>query len=220
MKPGTNITAHKLTGNIGADITGIDLKQPIGSDLAEQLQTLLATHQVMFFRDQHLNLKQQKTLTAALGPAMRLPYVSPMDDEPDVIKVYKAADEKGGVFGGDWHSDFSFLEAPPSGSVLNAHTLPAYGGDTIWASQAAPWDALPKTLQDLLLGRNVIHVGKPYGVKWAPPAKQQSGSGITMNCGETLQQIRSKPIRLCCKTRQPVAACCSSIPLMSPGFKD
>jgi len=220
MKPGTNITAHKLTGNIGADITGIDLKQPIGSDLAEQLQTLLATHQVMFFRDQHLNLKQQKTLTAAFGPAMRLPYVSPMDDEPDVIKVYKAADEKGGVFGGDWHSDFSFLEAPPSGSVLNAHTLPAYGGDTIWASQAAPWDALPKTLQDLLLGRNVIHVGKPYGVKWAPPAKQQSGSGITMNCGETLQQIRSKPIRLCCKTRQPVAACCSSIPLMSPGFKD
>ncbi len=188
------ITARKLTGNIGAEISGIDLTQPVSHDDAITLRDMLAQHQVMFFRDQHLNLQQQKALTAVFGPALQLPYVKPMKEEPEIIRVYKGADEKGGVFGGDWHSDFSFLELPPSGSVLNAHTLPPYGGDTLWASQTAAWDTLPKPLQQLLLGRDAIHVGKPYGVKWAPPLKERSGSGISMSRGDpTADQEQKHP---------------------------
>ena len=172
---------RKLTGNIGAEISGIDLRETISEAAAATLKDCLALHQVIFLRAQHLDLQQQKTLTGLFGPALQLPYVTPMDAEPEIIRVYKGADEKGGVFGGDWHSDFSFLEVPPSGSVLNAHTLPPYGGDTLWASQAAAWDALPDVLQELLLGRDAIHVGKPYGVKWAPPVKEQSWAGIKMS---------------------------------------
>ncbi len=105
------------------------------------------------------------------GPALQLPYVTPMDTEPEIIRVYKDADEKGGVFGGDWHSDFSFLEVPPSGSVLNAHTLPPFGGDTLWASQAAAWDALPGALQELLLDQIQRHVTRPefcIRYSWTP----------------------------------------------------
>jgi len=178
------LQVRKLTGNIGAEISGIELQQPPDEALAAALRTELAKHQVLFIRDQHLDIAQQKALTAAFGPLMQLPYVKPMETEPDVIRVYKGADEKGGVFGGDWHSDFSFLERPPSGSVLCAHTLPPHGGDTIWASQAAAWDHLPEPLQQLLLGRDAIHVGKPYGIKWAPPKKAQSGAGIQMSRGD------------------------------------
>ena len=178
------LQVRKLTGNIGAEISGIELQQPPDEALAAALRTELAKHQVLFIRDQHLDIAQQKALTAAFGPLMQLPYVEPMETEPDVIHVYKGADEKGGVFGGDWHSDFSFLERPPSGSVLCAHTLPPHGGDTIWASQAAAWDHLPEPLQQLLLGRDAIHVGKPYGIKWAPPKKAQSGAGIQMSRGD------------------------------------
>ena len=178
------LCVRRLTGHIGAEITGIDLRPAPGPELAGQLRALLAEHQVLFFPDQHLGLEQQKAVTATYGPLLQLPYVKPMDGEPDVIRVYKGADERGGVFGGDWHSDFSFLERPPAGSVLSAHTLPPYGGDTIWASQAAAWDYLPEPLQKLLLGRDAIHVGKPYGIKWAPPKAAQSGAGIQMSRGD------------------------------------
>ncbi|WP_108883673.1 TauD/TfdA family dioxygenase [Anderseniella sp. Alg231-50] len=188
------IAIRRLTGNIGAEVTGIDLRDAISETAAVELRECLAQHQVVFFPDQHLDLQQQKMLTAIFGPALQLPYVTPMDAEPEIIRVYKGADEKGGVFGGDWHSDFSFLDAPPSGSVLSAHTLPPYGGDTLWASQAAAWDALPEALQRLLLGRDAIHVGKPYGVKWAPPAKEQSGAGIKMSRGDpTADRERKHP---------------------------
>ena len=189
-----SITVRKLTGHIGAEVSGIELRKTISEADQAALRDCLTRYQVMFFRDQHLDLQQQKALTSVFGPALQLPYVTPMDTEPEIIRVYKGADEKGGVFGGDWHSDFSFLEVPPSGSVLNAHTLPPYGGDTLWASQAAAWEALPGALQELLLGRDAIHVGKPYGVKWAPPVKEQSGAGIKMSRGDpTADQERKHP---------------------------
>lgn len=194
MTAKAHVNIRKLTGRIGAEITGIDLRATISATDAAMLQEQLARHQVIFFPGQHLDLQQQKALTAVFGPTLQLPYVTPMESDPDIIRVYKGADEKGGVFGGDWHSDFSFLEIPPSGSVLNAHTLPPFGGDTLWASQAAAWEALPDALQQLLLGRDAIHVGKPYGVKWAPPIKEQSGAGIQMTRGDpTADRERRHP---------------------------
>ncbi|MEE4235375.1 MAG: TauD/TfdA family dioxygenase [Anderseniella sp.] len=194
MSDTSALQVRKLTGNIGAEVSGVNLRDAPDETLAACLRALLAQHQVLFLRGQHLDIAQQKTLTAAFGPLLQLPYVKPMDAEPDVIRVYKGADEKGGVFGGDWHSDFSFLERPPYGSVLCAHTLPPYGGDTIWASQAAAWDHLPEPLQQLLLGRDAIHVGKPYGIRWAPPKQAQSGAGVQMSRGDpTADEERRHP---------------------------
>lgn len=175
---------HPLTGAIGAEVTGIDLRQAISDDLAGSLRDALARHQALFFRDQRLSLEQLKVLTRAFGPLMRLPYVQPMEGEPEVIRVLKEADERGGVFGGDWHTDFSFLERPPAGSVLSADVVPPYGGDTVWVSQAAAWEALAAPLRQLLTERDAIHVGKPYGVKWAPPAKERAGASSKMSRGD------------------------------------
>ncbi len=62
--------------------------------------------------------------------------------------------------------------------------VPPYGGDTVWVSQAAAWETLPEPLQQLLTGRDAIHVGKPYGVKWAPPVKERAGASIKMSRGD------------------------------------
>jgi taurine dioxygenase len=175
---------HPVTGYIGAEIDGVELRQPISDDLAGGLRDLLARHQVLFFRDQHLSLDGLKALTRAFGPLMQLPYVTPQEGEPEVIRVLKEADERGGVFGGDWHTDFSFLERPPAGSLLAAEVVPPFGGDTVWVSQAAAWETLPDELKDLLVGRDAIHVGKPYGVKWAPPIEERSGASIKMTRGD------------------------------------
>jgi taurine dioxygenase len=126
-----------LTGTIGAAIEGVDLTADIPETLADNLREALARHQVIIIRDQFLTIERQKTLTRIFGRPMHPPYVAPLEDEPGVIRVLKEADEAGGVFGGDWHTDFSFLERRPAGSVLNAVETPPYGGDTVWVSQAA-----------------------------------------------------------------------------------
>ncbi|HMB76808.1 MAG TPA: TauD/TfdA family dioxygenase [Kiloniellaceae bacterium] len=177
-----------LTRHIGAEIKGLELagllEAGLEETLAGALRDALARHQVLFFRNQRLTIEQQKRLTESFGPLLRLPYVMPLEDDPEVIRVLKEADEGGGVFGGDWHSDFSFLERPPAGSVLNAIETPNVGGDTLWVSQAAAWEALPAPLQDLLLGRDAIHVGKPYGAKWAPPLQTRAGGSSKMVRGD------------------------------------
>ncbi|HUF86335.1 MAG TPA: TauD/TfdA family dioxygenase [Thermohalobaculum sp.] len=178
------LSERPLTASIGAEIEGIDLRQPVSADLAGRLRAALARHQVLFLRDQHLSLDQLKALTRAFGEPMQLPYVAPLEGEPEVIRVLKEADERGGVFGGDWHTDFSFLETPPAGSILAGEVIPPVGGDTLWAGSAAAWEALPGPLQALLAGRDAIHVGKPYGVKWAPPPEERSGGSITMARGD------------------------------------
>ena len=168
-----------LTGAIGAQVAGLDLAAPISDDLAAALREALARRGVLVFRDQALDLDAQLRLTAAFGPPMRLPYIEPMPDRPEVIRVHKRASDRGGVFGGDWHADLSFLERPPAGSVLSAAVVPPFGGDTLWASGAAAWAALPEPFRTLLLGRDAIHVGKPYGVRWAPPADARASVAMT-----------------------------------------
>lgn len=184
-----------VTGYFGAEIRGLDLSAPIDAPLAQALRQALHDHGVLFSRDQNLDLDSQKRLTEAFGPLYAFPYITPMEGEPHVIRVLREAHEtKGGVFGGDWHSDLSFLEAPPAGSVLNAVEVPPYGGDTVWASQTAAYDALPEPLKRLLVGRDAIHVGKPYGVKWAPPIEQRSGASIEMARGDpTADEERRHP---------------------------
>lgn len=181
-----------LTGAIGAEVEGVDLTGEIPDALAGALRDALARHQVIFLRGQSPTIEQQKALTRLFGPLMRAPYVAPMEREPDVIRVLKEADEGGGVFGGDWHTDFSFLERPPAGSVLHALETPPHGGDTLWVSQAAAWDALPDALKTLLLGRDAIHVGKPYGVKWSPPSETRAGASMTMARGDPSADIERR----------------------------
>lgn len=177
--------ARPMTGSIGAEIVGAELDAPIPPPLGESLRAALDTHQVLVFRDQHLDIAAQKRLTRVFGPVMRLPYVEPLEDDPEVIAVLKEAHERNvGVFGGDWHADFSFLEEPPAGSVLNAAEVPAFGGDTVWANQAAAFEALPPQLRAILDGRDAIHVGKPYGAKYAPPPETRANGSIRMTRGD------------------------------------
>ncbi len=198
------LSEHPLTGTIGAEIEGVDLTQKISGDLAGALKDALARHQVLFFRGQHLSLHQLKTLTRAFGAPVRLPYVEPLEGEPEVIRVLKEADEGGGVFGGDWHTDFSFLERPPAGSLLSAEVIPPYGGDTVWVSQRAAWETLPGALKDVLKGRDAMHVGKPYGIKWAPPVLERAGASIRMSRGDaSADEERAHPAVI----RNPVTGC-------------
>ncbi len=174
-----------VTGNIGARITSLDLSQPLSEDAAEALRGALDSYLVLFLPGQQLDRQRQKEITEIFGPLCKLPYVEPMPEDDYVIAVLKEADEINvGVFGGDWHSDFSFLEKPPAGSLLHAKELPPYGGDTLWANQVRAYETLPDDLRGLVEGKRAVHLGAPYGIKHAPPEETRSGRSIKMSRGD------------------------------------
>lgn len=170
---------HPITGVFGAEITGVHLTTPIPHELAQDLRGALARHLVIVLRDQHLDADQQRALARVFGEPAVNPYAPGPPEHPEMTRIVKEADERTGVFGGGWHTDLSFLDHPPGGSVLAAVEVPPYGGDTMFCSQQAAWDSLPEPLKTLLDERRIAHVGKPYGIRWAPPVEEQAMKGST-----------------------------------------
>ncbi|MGD8347855.1 MAG: TauD/TfdA family dioxygenase [Gammaproteobacteria bacterium] len=167
-----------LTPTLGAEIRGLDAAR-IDDDTFPSLYRAWLDYKVLFLRDQQLDLQQLQDFSARFGELMQLPYIKPHPDHPNVIRVLKQADEVGmGTFGGDWHTDFSFLEAPPKASILYAEDIPPVGGDTLWIDMSRACEALPEELRDRLSGRVAIHSGKPYGVAHAPAVDKRFNGSI------------------------------------------
>jgi taurine dioxygenase len=158
----------QVAGTIGAEIT-LDLSCPLDSQHRVALNDALGEHLVLFFRDQQLDREALKRITKVFVPLIHVPYITPSPDDPDIIEVLKEAGEIDMVnFGGDWHSDSTFLDRPPAGSVLYALEISAFGGDTIWANQAMAYERLPDDLKAQIHGKQAIHTGAPYGAKASP----------------------------------------------------
>ncbi len=183
----------RITGAFGATLQGLDLSQPISADLAGALRAALADHLVLVIPGQRLDVSAQRALTQVFGPPQVNPYAPGPDHAPEMTHIVKEADERTGVFGGGWHTDLSFLDQPPGGSVLYGIDIPPQGGDTMFASQQAAWDSLPEPFRTLLDGRRVAHVGKPYGIKWAPPLEEQAMKGSTKRGDPDADRERCHP---------------------------
>jgi taurine dioxygenase len=167
-----------LTPHLGAEITDIDLRHLDGSAV-DELRQLWLRYKVLFLREQTIDLDGLLHFSRHFGELMQLPYIRPHDGYPDIIRVLKESDEINmGVFGGDWHSDFSFLQAPPSASILYAEQVPVVGGDTLWIDMGAALAALPAQQRALLDGKYAIHSGTPYGVAHAPAEETQFRGSI------------------------------------------
>ena len=145
----------------------------------------LADHSVLFVRDQHLTPEEQVELTRRFGAVLRVPYISPLADHPDVIAVLKEADEQNiSTFGGTWHSDFSFLDEPPSLTLLYALEVPDVGGDTLWSSQYAAYDSLSGGMRRLLDPLRAVQTAWPHGTK---------GPGTTAAVSRSVVMTRNDP---------------------------
>ncbi len=173
-----------VSGFIGAEVD-MDLSRPIDEPAREALNDALDAHHVLFFRNQNLDAAGLKRVTEVFAPLVRVPYITPSPEDPDIIAVLKEASEaKIANFGGDWHSDFSFLDEPPGGSVLYALEIPPYGGDTIWASQTAAYERLSDGLKAEIEGKRAVHIGAPYGAKSPPKFNDKLSTSIGMTRGD------------------------------------
>lgn len=174
-----------VSGALGAEVRGVDLAREIDEAALAAIRRAMAEHLVLFFRGQALTPERQVALTARLGPVLRVPFIAPLPDHPEVVAVLKEAHERGiGTFGGTWHSDFSFLEAPPSATLLFAVEVPTRGGDTLWANGYTAYEALTPAMREMLDRLGAVHAGLPYGTKAPPPADMALSASIKIARGD------------------------------------
>jgi len=134
---------------VGAEISGVDLSEPLSPETVSGLRQALLDHGVIFFRDQDLTPARQMALGEYFGEVAEYPFVRGLDDYPLVIPILKLAAETRN-FGGIWHSDTAYLPEPPMGTVLHAKDLPPAGGDTLFANMYAAYDALSGGMKEML----------------------------------------------------------------------
>ena len=139
----------RIAGALGAEIHAIDLAAGLSEILAAQVRQVLLEHQVIFFRDQQLTPEQYLRFAQAMGRPVEYPFVKGIEGYPEIIQVMKLEHERTN-FGGIWHSDTTYLEQPPMGSMLLAREVPPFGGDTLFASQYAAYEALSEGMRKLL----------------------------------------------------------------------
>jgi taurine dioxygenase len=135
------LSLKRLSGALGAEIGGVDLAAPLGNDTFAAIHQALLDNCVIFFRDQVITPEQHIAFARRFGPISIHPYAASVPGHPEVMRVFKEKDDKVN-FGGGWHSDMTFMEKPPLGSILYAKEVPPYGGDTMFANQYLAYDAL------------------------------------------------------------------------------
>ncbi|MXO65013.1 TauD/TfdA dioxygenase family protein [Altericroceibacterium endophyticum] len=154
--PYETIDVRPVTKSIGAEIFGVDLNEPLSNSAQSEIHDALMEHQVIFFRDQKLNHDSHIRLGRAFGELAYHSGVAGLDDYPEIVKIHADA-ESTFVAGENWHSDLSEYEEPPMGSILYMHTLPPVGGDTLWSSMYAAYDALSDEMKAFLEPLTAVH---------------------------------------------------------------
>ena len=153
------IQVRRLAGALGAELSGVDLTQPLDDPTIKEIQDAWMEHQVLFLRDQHVTRSQHKEFARRFGDLHVHPVLPSLEDEGHPEIVVLESHEKVPFVADAWHSDVTFERRPPMGSVLRAKIAPEYGGDTMWSSMYAAWEALSDAMQRLLSGLRAVHDG-------------------------------------------------------------
>ena len=141
---------------VGAEIRGVDLSAPLDEAEVATIRSALYDRGVVFFRDQMISPEQHIAFAERFAPININRFFSKVPDYPKIAEVRKEPDQTKNI-GGGWHTDHSYDQIPALGSVLLARELPDAGGDTLFASMYAAWDALSDGLKQTLLGVRAVH---------------------------------------------------------------
>jgi taurine dioxygenase len=151
-----------LNGNVGAEIVGLDLRQPVNDYDFARIHRAHLDHHVVVFRDQHISPQQQIDFSRRFG-VLQIHVLKQflLANHPEILIVSNIVENGQSIGLGDagkfWHSDLSYKELPSLGSMLYAQELPAEGGDTLFADMHRAYDGLPAELQKAIDGKKALH---------------------------------------------------------------
>ncbi|MEM7086661.1 MAG: TauD/TfdA family dioxygenase [Bacteroidota bacterium] len=149
------IGVHPMTGNLGAEISNVNLDQLDDQTFAEIKRAFLE-YQVIVFRDQNVAYQSHIDFGKRFGELYVHPYVTPIEEYPEMIRLLKKSTDKFNN-GGSWHFDLTFVDEPPMGSILRLIDVPPYGGDTMFSNMYSAYDALSPSMQQYLEGLKAVH---------------------------------------------------------------
>jgi len=151
---------RRVTPHCGAEVIGLDLSQPLSDEQVKELETALAEHCALFFRDQEMTPGQQKHLGQRFGDLHLHPaWPRLVEGHPEVMEIYADENSKR-IAGEEWHSDVSCDLEPPLGTILRMIEVPPSGGDTLFANMCAAFDALSEPMQQFLVNLTARHDGE------------------------------------------------------------
>ena len=158
-----SLEVRKIAGAIGAEIRGVDLAREVAAATVREIRRAWLEHCVIFFCDQDLSAAQYMAFAESLGTPVEYPFIKGLEGFPCITPVVKLEHERAN-FGGIWHSDTTYLESPPMGTLLLAREVPPVGGDTLFANQYLAFETLSEGMQTLLKNQQAIHSARrPYG---------------------------------------------------------
>jgi len=140
----TALDVRKITGRIGAEVSGLDLSEQLTPDTIAAIRTALNEHKALLFRNAHLDDAGQQRFAGYFGPLTAAhPTVPSVDGAPNILPVDS---EQGRA--NHWHTDVTFVVNPPQASTLRSITVPSYGGETQIANTGAAYQDLPEVLRN------------------------------------------------------------------------
>ena len=158
-----HIEVTPLAGAVGALISGVRLSAALDAAVIAEIRTAWLAHGVVFFRDQPLPAGEFQAFAERFGEVIEYPFVKGIEGHPMIIPVLKLPHERNN-FGGIWHTDTAYLPQPPMATMLIAREVPPYGGDTLFASGYAAFEALSPTLQSVLLALKGVNTSSKADV--------------------------------------------------------
>ncbi len=169
--PGVEVVP--LSQHIGAEIRGVDLASDLDDDTIGSIRAALLAWKVVFFRDQQISRDAHVAFGARFGDVLpahpTLP--APYPERPEILVVEKdpvSHDPDGSLLEHRWHTDVTFVEAPPLGSILRAVEVPPYGADTEWTNLAAAYATLSEPLRSMIDGLRAVHHNVLHLVRGEP----------------------------------------------------
>lgn len=144
----------------GATVHGVDLAAELDPELIARIRSAWLEHRVLAFVDQSMDDDALERFTVAMGGFGEDPFFDPIPGRQHIAAIVREANEKAPLFAENWHSDWSFLDRPPSGTCLLSVDIPPVGGDTLFANQIAAFAALPVDRKAYLRSLTAIHSAK------------------------------------------------------------
>ena len=144
-----------LSGALGAEVNGIDLKDTSDKNF-KIINDLLLEHKVIFFRNQPLTPEQHIALAEKFGPLETHAYVKGLDKYPEIVRIIKGKDEKN-QWGENWHSDVSYNEKPTKAVILKSIKIPPVGGDTCFSNMEIAWETLDEKIKEKIKDKKAVH---------------------------------------------------------------
>jgi taurine dioxygenase len=131
--------------NLGAVVSGLDLRQRPSAEVRAALQRALSQHGVLFFRDQELDPESVLEVARIFGEPLRHNPYLPSTETTSGVEIIESGTGKR-LANESWHSDVTWRPNPPKATLLYAVQLPPRGGDTVWTSATGAYRSLPPLL--------------------------------------------------------------------------